>query len=273
MKMTIFITGGTGGVGYAAAIALAKQGNNIIIQGRDTEKGEKIVEKISGINGATCKFIRADISTVEGIKNLAAEVKSRTNKIDVLIHATGTLNSVRRESKDWLDESFTVNYLTKFILDNLLLNELRNGEGRVIIVGAPLLKNAAINFDDLQMKAKYSLVKSMGQAMLAVHLHAQELAKRNNYLSVNVVHPGVVKSGILRNTNGTMRFFFNVFGSLISNSPEKATVNILELADTSNRESGYFYPKVAKPAIKQKINLDSSVAERLWNESLKIGKL
>ena len=42
MKKTIVITGGTGGIGYAAATALAKQGNDIIFQGRDVEKGKKI---------------------------------------------------------------------------------------------------------------------------------------------------------------------------------------------------------------------------------------
>ena len=273
MKKTIFITGGTGGVGHAAAIALAKQGNDIIIQGRDAAKGKAIAEELYKMNGSTAKFIQADISTVDGIKNLAAEVKKLTNKIDILIHSTGTLNSDRKESKDGLEEGFTVNYLTKFILDNQLLSELKNGEGRVIIVGAPLMKNAAINFDDMQMKKDYALMKAMGQNMLAVHMHAQELAKKNSNITVNVIHPGLVKSGILRNTTGPMKFFFNIFGPLISNSAEKAVVNIMELTKSDSKETGYFFPKVAKPSVKEKINQDASVAAKLWDESLKIAKL
>lgn len=273
MKRTIFITGGTGGIGKAAAMALAQQGNDLIIQGRDASKGKIIADEISKINGSTCKFIQADISTVDGIKGLAAEAKKLTNKIDILIHSTGTLNSDKIESKDGLDQGFTVNYLTKFMLDNLLLDELKRGEGRIIIVGAPLMKSAAIHFDDLQMKNKYSLTKAMGQSMLAVHMHAQELAKRNASLSVNIVHPGLVKTGILRNTTGGMKFFFNVFGPLISNSAEKSVVNIMALANSEKPESGYFYPKVAKPTVKNKINLDTNIATKLWDESLKISKL
>ncbi len=110
--------------------------------------------------------------------------------------------------------------------------------------------------------------------MLAVHMHAQEFSRRNgSAVPINIIHPGVVKTGINRNAKGAMKFFFSVFGPLIGNSAEKAIVNIMELAKTGSKESGYFYPKIAKPAIKDKINLDASVASRLWDESIKIGKL
>lgn len=49
--------------------------------------------------------------------------------------------------------------------------------------------------------------------------------------------------------------------------------NIMELAQTDSNQSGYFYPTVAKPAAKEKINLDASVASKLWDESMMIGKL
>ena len=273
MRKTIVITGGTGGIGHAAAIAFAKQGNELIFQGRDAEKGNKIAEELSKINGSTAKFIAADVSTIEGIKTLAAEIKKLTNKIDVLIHSIGTFNSDRRETKDGFYESFTVNYLCKFMLDNLLLEELKKGEGRVIIVGARLMKDAAINFDDLQMRTSYSLSKSRGQNMLAVYMHAQEFTKRNNSIPINVINPGFVKTGIYRNQKGTMRFIMRVVELFIGNSSKEAIVNIMELANTDSNQSGYFYPTVAKPAAKEKINLDVSVASKLWDESMVIGKL
>lgn len=273
MKKTIVIIGGTGGIGHATAKALAKLGNDIIFQGRDAEKGRKIVGELSKINGSTAKFIAANVSTIDGIKTLAAGIKKLTNKIDILIHSNGTFNSERRETKDGLYESFTVNYLCKFMLDNLLLDELKKSEGRIIIVGVPLLKNAAINFDDLQMKTKYSFMKSRSQNMLAVHMHAQEFSKRNNLIPINIINPGFVKTGIYRNLKGPMKFFMRVIELFIGNSSEEAIVNIMELAKTDSKESGYFYPKVAQPAAKEKINLDASVASKLWDESMLIGKL
>ena len=273
MRKTIVITGGTGGIGYVTAIAFAKKGNDILFQGRDAEKGNKIAEELSKINGSTAKFIAAEVSTIDGIKTLAAEIKKLTNKIDLLIHSIGTFNSERRETKDGFYESFTVNYLCKFMLDYLLLEELKNGEGRVIIVGARLMKDAAINFDDLQMKNSYSLGKSRGQNMLAVYMHAQEFTKRNNSIPINIINPGFVKTGIYRNQKGFMRFIMRVVELFIGNSSEEAIRNIMELANIDSNQSGYFYPTVAKPTAKEKIQLDASVASKLWEESMKIGKL
>ncbi len=273
MRKTIIITGGTGGIGHAAAIAFAKQGNDLIFQGRDAEKGKKIAEELTKLSGTKATFIAADVSTIDGIKALAAEIKKLTPEIGLLIHSTGTFNSERRETKDGFYESFTVNYLCKFMLDTLLLEELKRGEGRVIIVGAQLMRNAAINFDDLQMKNRYSIKKSRGQNMLAVYLHAQEFTKRNNSIPINVINPGFVKTNIYRNLKGAMKLFMRVLEFFLSNSAEEAIVNILELAKTDSMDSGYYYPKVAKPAVKEKIDFDTDVASKLWDESLIIAKL
>ena len=274
-KRTILITGGTGGIGHAAAIAFAKQGNDIIFQGRDAGKGKKIAEELTGMNGSTAKFIAADVSSIAGIKTLIAEIKTLTNKIDVLIHSAGVLNPERIETKDGFYEGFTVNYLCKFMLDCLLLDELRRGEGKIIIVGGQLMKDAVINFDDLQMKASYSLMKSLGQKTLGDYMHAQEFARLNSgSVPINIIHPGVVKNtGSDRNLKGVMKFISNVYVLLFSNSSEKAIANILYLAETNSKESGYFYPKLANTIVKEKIDLDTSTASKLWDVSMKLGKL
>ncbi|MBB5623726.1 NAD(P)-dependent dehydrogenase (short-subunit alcohol dehydrogenase family) [Pedobacter cryoconitis] len=274
MKKTIVITGGTGGIGYAVAIALAKQGNDIIFQGRDADKGRKIAEELSKINGTNARFIAADVSSIEGMKALALGIKKITNKIDILIQATGILNSERQETKDGLYESFAVNYLCKFMLDYLLVDELKSGRGKVIIVGGPLRRGATINFDDLQMNTNYSLFNSIGRNQLAIHMHAQEFIKRyGGSIPINVVNAGMVKTGIDRKVKGIMKLMFLVLGPILANSIESAIVNVIALADTDGRDAGYFFPKVAKPAIKERIDLDTSVASKLWDESIKIGKL
>ena len=274
MKKTIVITGGTGGIGYAVARVLAKQGNDIIFQGRDADKGKKIASELSNMNGSTARFITADVSSVEGIKDLAAGIKQLTNKIDIFIQATGVLYSERTETKDGFYGSFPVNYLCKFMLDDLLLDELKLGQGKIIIIGGPLRKGALLNFNDLQMKTNYTLFGSIGQNQLAVHMHAQEFSKRNGgSIPINVVNAGMVKTGIDRNVKGFMKLVFIILGPVLANSIEKAIVNVIALADTDDKDSGYFYPKVGQPAIKEKINLDPAVASTLWDESLKIGKL
>ena len=274
MKKTIVITGGTGGIGYAIARVLAKQGNDIIFHGRDTAKGKKIAMELSNTSGCTAKFVSADVSSVDGIKDLAKAIKKLTNKIDILIQATGVLYSERSETKDGFYGSFPVNYLCKFMLDDLLMDELKLGQGKIIIIGGPLRKGALLNFNDLQMKTNYTLFKSIGQNQLAVHMHAQEFSKRyGGSIPINVVNAGMVKTGIDRNVKGAMKFLMSVLVPLIGNSSESAIVNIMELAKTDSEESGYYYPKVAEPSAKEKINLDSSLSSKLWEESMKIARL
>lgn len=274
MRKTIVITGATGGIGQAAAAVFARRGHDLILQGRDVLKGKRMAAELSVPNGGTVRFIAADVSTIAGIKALAAEIKQLTNQIALLIQATGTLNQERHETRDGLYESFAVNYVCKFMLDHLLLDELKRGQGRVIIVGGPIRKRAAIDFDDLSMQNGYSLMKSIGQNMLAIHLHAQEFSKRyGNIIPINITNAGVVKTGIDRNIKGAMKLVFKIFGPIIGNSVEKAIVNVIALAATDSKDSGYFYPKIAAPETKEKINLDEALAAKLWDESLKIAEL
>lgn len=274
MEKTVLITGATGGIGYAAAKAMAKKGHRLILQGRDSLKGEQIAMELSKIKGSNISFVQADVSTVNGMKALAKEIKLMTNKIDVFIQATGTLNSERKETSDGLYESFAVNYLCKFMLDHLLLPELKRGEGRIIIVGGPIRRGAIINFSDLHMKKNYSLMKSIGQNMLAIHMHAQEFSKQNSPdISINVTNAGVVKTGIDRNIKGIMKLVFRIVGPIIGNSIDDAIINVLALVETDSIASGYFYPKVAEPAIKVKIDENPIMASRLQQVSESLVKL
>ena len=70
-----------------------------------------------------------------------------------------------------------------------------------------------------------------------------------------------------------MKFLSNVYALLMGNSSEKAIANILALAETNAKESGYFYPKLANTTVKEKINVDALVASKLWDVSMKLAKL
>ncbi len=274
MRKTIIVTGATGGIGKAVVLALAKQGHDFIIQGRNNEKGLSLVEQVSKINGSTCHFIQSDVSTIPAIKDLAEKIKKLTNKIDILIHSAGTLYSKRKETNEGLDEVFVVNYLCKFMLDQLLLDELTKGEGQIIIVGGLLDKKLEFNFDDLQLTSNYSVTKRMGQNKLAVHMHAQEFAKRNGaHPIINVIHPGVIKTDIARNLNITAKIAFSLLNLFKGNSMGKAIANILELALGNTVDSGYFYPELANLSVKEKIKLNAVSANKLWQNSLEISQI
>lgn len=78
----LVITGGTSGIGLACARALVDRGGRVLILGRDWEKGEKVVDGMTG--KGKVEFVEADLADLESVRKAAEEIKKRVNHIDVL---------------------------------------------------------------------------------------------------------------------------------------------------------------------------------------------
>lgn len=265
---TAVITGGNSGVGKATAIHLAKKGYRVIIHGRDTEKTRLAVQEIKQQSrNDNVEGIAADISLLKGMKLLADEIKNRTNTIHALVLSTGVILPDHIITSDGIEAGFAVQYLSRFALTQLLLPELKTGQAKIVLVSSRTMKDAQIYFDDLAMKKSFTMMKALGQEMLANHLFVQEFAKRNPGMVMNVLHPGITKTGIMRETGFFLRLLVNAFGQ----SADKASRNVIYLADDPGANfSGYFLSKPGKPQAKEKIERDAATAERLWNTSMEL---
>ena len=86
----VFITGSTRGIGAAVAIAFAKKGANIILNGR----GEIPEEKISEIKalGVECIGVSGDISDYEKAGMMINEAEAQLGSVDILINNAGITN-------------------------------------------------------------------------------------------------------------------------------------------------------------------------------------
>jgi len=268
---TAFIAGGNSGMGKAAATALAKKGFRVIIHGRDTNKTRDAADEIKKASGNNVEYIVADISTIQGMKTLADAVRQKTDTINTMVLSTGVILPNHVVTPDGLEAGFVIQYLSRFALTHLLMPELKKGNARIVHVGAPTMGSAKIYFDDLALKNNFSMMKALGQEMLANHLFVQEFAKRNpgNEVVMNILHVGIAKTGIMRNSNFLLRGMVNLFGR----SPEALSKNTVYLAsDDSANYSGYFLKKPGAPNVKEKVQHDSSVAERLWEKSMELIK-
>jgi NAD(P)-dependent dehydrogenase (short-subunit alcohol dehydrogenase family) len=205
------------------------------------------------------------------MKELADAIKQKTGSIEVLVLSAGVILPKQVITADGLEAGFAIQYLSRFALTQLLMTELKNGRARIVQVGAPLMKNAKIFFDDLALKNNFSMMKALAQEMFANHLLVQEFAKRHpgNEVVMNIAHVGIAKTGIMRESNFFLRGLVNLFGK----SPEAAAKNFVYLATNESADfSGYFLPKPGKPDAKEKIQHDPAVAEQLWNTSLELIK-
>lgn len=83
-QATALVTGATSGIGRAAAIALAEQGFEVIVHGRDTARGTETVNAIAE-RGGRARFVAADLSDPAGVTALAAAA----GDVDVLVNNAG----------------------------------------------------------------------------------------------------------------------------------------------------------------------------------------
>src|SRR5688500_19864608 len=115
---TVLITGGTSGIGKAAAVALAAMGANVVIVGRNQERGEVAVEEIRArSHNESVELLLADLSVQSEVRGLAQEFQERHDRIDVLVNNAGLVQSKRTESPDGIETTLAINHLAPFLLD------------------------------------------------------------------------------------------------------------------------------------------------------------
>ncbi|WP_434348762.1 SDR family NAD(P)-dependent oxidoreductase [Myxococcus virescens] len=85
----VLVTGGTAGIGLACAEVFARGGAQVVVVGRDAEKGERVRENFATRSWA-CDFISADVSKREGIQALFAQVTERYGRLTVAVNNAGT---------------------------------------------------------------------------------------------------------------------------------------------------------------------------------------
>jgi len=87
--LTALITGGTSGIGRAAANKLAGLGVHVIVVGRNTERGEKTVAEIRAAGGAA-DFISSDLRDASGARDVARRaVELGNGHVGILINNAG----------------------------------------------------------------------------------------------------------------------------------------------------------------------------------------
>jgi NAD(P)-dependent dehydrogenase (short-subunit alcohol dehydrogenase family) len=266
---TAVITGGNSGVGKATATALAQKGYRVIIHGRDPQKTKAAADEISAATGnKNVDFVAADVSTINGMRELADAIKKKTDTIDSLVLSTGVILPEHKVTADDLELGFAIQYMSRFAMVQWLMPELKkSGKARIVNIGAPTMKKATIHFDDISFKKDFSMMKALGQEMLAIHLMVQEFAKRNpgSDVLMNMMHVGIAKTGIMRETG----WFFRTMVGLFGRSPERPAKQAVHLAtDESVNFSGYFFPNPDNRTKKVKIEHDPTMAARLWDWSM-----
>jgi len=274
---TCVITGATSGIGRAAAVQLGGLGADLILTGRDRRKGADLVRKVRRDPACgSAHFLRADLSIQREVRELAAAIRSRCARVDVLINNAGARFDTFRLTTDTIESTFATNHLSHFLLTLLLLDTLRAAEAaRVITVSSGTHGGAIGDFERQLRRENYDRKAAYGNSKLANLMFAYELARRvkGTNITSNAVDPGGVATNLGRN-NGIVSWlrhvgYYALKGELLS--PEKGAETIVFLASSPAIEgvSGKYYFR--KREIESSgISKDEAAAKRLWESSLRM---
>ncbi|MFX1571666.1 MAG: SDR family oxidoreductase [Promethearchaeota archaeon] len=267
------ITGANSGIGKATAIGLAKLGAHLVMVCRNQERAESAIKEIKEKSGNDLiDLLLADLSSQKEIHRVVDEFKKKYDKLDVLINNAGVTLPKYSLTIDGIEKTFAINYLAQFMLCILLFDVLKKGNPARIVNVASSVQAKTVDFDILNSEENYGQLKAYGLSKLAVILFTREFAKeiKGSGVTVNCLHPGYVKTKLIRNFRPFVKYFYHLIG-LFMISPKKGAKTSIYLASSPdvNSISGKYYKK-RKEAKTVKISYDDEVAKRLWDISVEL---
>ncbi len=274
------VTGATGGIGRATAAALAERGARVLLVARDRARGEDAAREAAeraraAGRGGSAELLLADLSRQADVRRLAAEVRGRVDRLDVLVNNAGALFDERRLTADGVEATLALNHLAYFLLTTELLGPLRaagaaTGDARVVVVASDAHQGVrALPLDDLQGERRWTPFRAYAVSKLANVMFAYALARRlaGTGVAANALHPGVIASGFGAGQGGAFGWLFRL-GRPFYSSPERgARTSVYLASDPAIRGATGGYYKSRRPARSSAASRDVAAQEALWAAS------
>jgi retinol dehydrogenase 12 len=254
-----------------AARELARQGAKVVIAARNEQKAQNTIRAIQQETGnPNVDFLIADLSSMQQVRELAAEFRRRYNRLDVLINNAGMFYMKTQKSADGIEMTWALNHLHYFQLSQLLVDMLvESAPARVINVSSNAHMGGKIDFQALRENKMKGFWSGYSQTKLANVYFTYELARRlqGTGVTVNALHPGLVATGF-GPREGISRFIMGLLKPF-SLTPEQGAKTILYLAaspEVANVTGKYFYECKEIPS--SRWSYDPQAARLLWDWSL-----
>jgi NAD(P)-dependent dehydrogenase (short-subunit alcohol dehydrogenase family) len=259
-EATILVTGATEGLGKRVASALAGQGATLLLHGRNRERLQATMEEVSEQTGSEkLRSYLADFSSLDAVRKLAERILSDEDRLEVLINNAGIIVQERKESEDGYELTFSVNYLSHFLLTRLLLPLLEHSApSRIVNVASA--GQSPVDFSNLMLEQGYDAMKAYSQSKLAQVMFTFGLAQRlaDTGVSVNALHPASLMD---------TKMVEETFGYTMSTVEEgaEATVHLAASPELEGVAGRYFDGKREARADRQAY--DEEARQTLWELS------
>ncbi len=293
---TVLVDGSSSGLGFAIACDVARRGARVVMACRSgiPEQGER-VKKISG--NPDVHMLPVDFADIDSICKLSTAIRDQYAPIDILICNAGIVPKESRKTPQGLEEMFMVNYFSKFIFVNLLLNhKVFNPQTpnsslltlnslhvpRIIFVASESHRNPdKFDWEEFGIYKDYKIGKSIelyGYYKLLLTTFSCELSRRlspsgETRISVFSMCPGPVNSNIAREAPKLFQPLLKVVFGIFFKSPEKAAVPVIYLAaspDVEGKSFDYLF-LMSRKEVDEKAS-DPKNGMKLWELSEKLSQ-
>ncbi len=206
---TVLVTGANSGIGYQAALELARHGAHVLLGVRNPAKGQDALGRLKlEVPDASAEVVELDVASLQSVRSFAEAFLRREQALDVLLNNAGVMGLTKRQlTADGFERQFGTNHLGHFALTGLLLPALqRSSAARVVTVASLAHRNGTVEEDNLQGERKYDPMGAYNNSKLANLLFVYELNRRlknagSPLLSVGA-HPGVAITKVFENGPG-----------------------------------------------------------------------
>jgi NAD(P)-dependent dehydrogenase (short-subunit alcohol dehydrogenase family) len=267
----VLITGGTRGIGAAAAVELARRGAEVAVVGREPARVRATAEaaRAAGGGAATVHEHVADLLSMASVARLAEEVLERHPRLDVLANNAGAMFTSRQVTADGFERTFALNHAAPFLLTELLGERLAGG--RVITTASDAHTSGVLDLDDLQFEnRRFSPMRVYGTSKLSNIFFTRELARRGaggNAVTAACFHPGVVRTGFGKNDGLLYKIALTALAPFLR-SPAKGARSLVWLAldaPAADVQGAYVVDQqVREPSSAAR---DAVLAEGLWERT------
>ncbi|MFO0605527.1 MAG: SDR family NAD(P)-dependent oxidoreductase [Polyangiales bacterium] len=230
------ITGSTDGIGRATARRLARDGWEVVVNGRSEARCAATVDAIrADVPGARVSALAADLSDLGAVRALSDRFAAAHDRLDLLLLNANSITQRHARTRDGFEKNFAVGYLNRALLCRRFEPLLRRTEGAAIlsVVGLNLER---LDFDDPIGAKGFSSMKALGYWQWAVQVFARAWNERVPDVPMNTYMPGLVKTKILAHEPQPFRLFAQVATMLFGVSVERSGDELAQVADEVRRE-------------------------------------
>ncbi|WP_433176872.1 SDR family NAD(P)-dependent oxidoreductase [Actinoallomurus sp. CA-150999] len=232
---TYVITGGTDGMGRGLGLHFLRRGDRVIAVASGETKGRAFLAEADRLGAADrAVHLRADLSTVAGMRKVIDEVTGAADAVDGLVFGAQRFRPEREETEDGLEFTFALAYLSRFVIGHGLMEHLERAEAAVIMnIAGPGGMPGRIHWDDLQLRDGYKGMRAAMQTsrcndLLGVGFAARYPDARTRYVLYN---PGFVATAMADPLPQPQRAITKTLARFFATPVDKAIVPIAGLLD------------------------------------------